>query len=116
MKKQTTELNKNAASHGETISPKPFAATNSIQQALLVNETKLEAITDVPVLILMADIEASCTFVNQAWLDYSGRSLKYEIGNGWKALIHKDDLKKCLEIYIGSLRQVRQDIIPKVNS
>lgn len=59
MKKQTTELNKTAANCGETILPPPLASTNQVQPALLVNEAKLETITEVPVLILMADIEAS---------------------------------------------------------
>jgi PAS domain S-box-containing protein len=52
-----------------------------------------------PVLIWMSGTDKLCTFFNQGWLDFTGRSLKQDFGNGWIAAVHPDDRDRCLEIY-----------------
>jgi PAS domain S-box-containing protein len=52
-----------------------------------------------PVMIWMSGPDKLCTFFNQGWLNFTGRPLEYELGNGWASGVHKDDLKRCLEIY-----------------
>jgi len=44
-----------------------------------------------PSLVWCADSEGGCTFVNQAWADYTGRSLERESGPGWLESVHADD-------------------------
>ena len=39
------------------------------------------------------------TFFNQAWLDFSGRTLEQELENGWTEGVHADDLRRCFETY-----------------
>jgi PAS domain S-box-containing protein len=52
-----------------------------------------------PVLIWLADTDKLCYWFNQVWLDFTGRSLEHESGNGWADCVHPDDLTRCLDIY-----------------
>jgi PAS domain S-box-containing protein len=52
-----------------------------------------------PVMIWMSGTDKLCTFFNQGWLDYTGRSMDEEMGNGWVSGVHPDDLARCLETY-----------------
>lgn len=49
-----------------------------------------------PVMLWMAGSDARCEFVNQGWLDFSGRSLEQEVGIGWTETLHPDDLEHHL--------------------
>jgi PAS domain S-box-containing protein len=49
-----------------------------------------------PVMLWMAGRDALCEFVNQGWVDFSGRSLEQEIGTGWTETLHPDDLEHHL--------------------
>jgi PAS domain S-box-containing protein len=52
-----------------------------------------------PTLIWMSRTDKLCTFFNRAWLNFTGRSMEQELGNGWVEGVHKDDLERCLGIY-----------------
>ena len=52
-----------------------------------------------PVLLWMSDRDKLCTFFNRGWLEFTGRSLEQEIGNGWAEGVHPEDAQRCLEIY-----------------
>ena len=52
-----------------------------------------------PVMIRMAGPDKRCEWLNQPWLDFTGRTLEQELGNGWAEGVHPDDLARCLESY-----------------
>jgi len=49
-----------------------------------------------PVLIWLADRNNLRTWVNQVWLDFTGRTTEQERGLGWTESLHPDDRDHCL--------------------
>ena len=49
-----------------------------------------------PVLIWLADRNNLRTWVNQVWLDFTGRTAEQERGLGWAESLHPDDRVHCL--------------------
>ena len=58
-----------------------------------------------PVMIWMAGADRLRTYVNQPWLDFTGRPLDAELGNGWAEGVHSNDLERCLKTYFGAFGQ-----------
>jgi PAS domain S-box-containing protein len=52
-----------------------------------------------PVMIWISDATKQCTYFNQRWLDFTGRSLEAELGHGWVEGVHVDDLTRWLTTY-----------------
>jgi PAS domain S-box-containing protein len=53
-----------------------------------------------PVLIWMSGLDKLCTYFNQRWLDYTGRTLEQELGNGWAEGVYQEDFDRCLKTYV----------------
>jgi PAS domain S-box-containing protein len=62
------------------------------ERALQASEQRFRVMADAaPVMMWIADTEKQCTWVNKAWLDFTGRPVESELGHGWFANIHEDD-------------------------
>jgi len=73
------------------------------EMALRESEQKLRVVTDAtPVMIWMSGTDKLCYYFNKSWLDFVGRALEQEMGNGWAENVHPDDFDRCLQIYVSS--------------
>lgn len=52
-----------------------------------------------PVLIWMSGPDKLCNYFNQPWLEFTGRPIEAELGNGWVDCVHPEDWKACVETY-----------------
>ncbi len=52
-----------------------------------------------PVLIWMSGPDKRCTWFNQRWLDFVGRGMEQEIGDGWCDNLHSADFDRVLDTY-----------------
>jgi PAS domain S-box-containing protein len=52
-----------------------------------------------PVLIWTSDPDKLCTFFNEPWLKFTGRTMEQELGNGWTDGVHPHDLPQCMKTY-----------------
>jgi two-component system, LuxR family, sensor kinase FixL len=69
-------------------------------KALSESEARFRAMADnAPVLIWMSGTNKLCTFFNKGWLDFTGRTLEQELGNGWAEGAHRDDLDFWLTVH-----------------
>ena len=55
-----------------------------------------------PVMLWMSGLDGLCEFFNSTWLDFTGRTLAQERGNGWAEGVHPDDFQDCLDRYLRS--------------
>jgi PAS domain S-box-containing protein len=71
-----------------------------VEQALRESEERFRLTADAaPVLIWMSGTDKRCTWFNKPWLDFVGRPMEQELGNGWAENIHADDYDGCLKTY-----------------
>jgi PAS domain S-box-containing protein len=53
-------------------------------------------------MIWISGVDKSCTFVNQRWLELTGRNIDSELGSGWLDCVHADDFDRCVGTYTSS--------------
>ena len=71
--------------------------------SLLESEARFRTMADsAPVLIWIARPDKFFHYFNKGWLEFTGRTMKQEIGNGWIANIHPEDFQRCFATYASS--------------
>jgi PAS domain S-box-containing protein len=48
----------------------------------------------------MSGTDKLCFYFNKGWLDFVGRALEQEVGNGWTQNVHSADFAGCVQIYV----------------
>ena len=75
------------------------AKTNALSES----ELRFRSMADTaPVMIWMSGPDMLCTFFNKGWLDFTGRTLEQELGEGWSTGVHPDDFDHCREVHMNS--------------
>ena len=77
-----------------------FLELQKTEQALRESEHLYRYLADSSIaLIWTADTGKLCDSFNQPWLEFTGRTLEQELGNGWAEGVHPEDYARCLDIY-----------------
>jgi PAS domain S-box-containing protein len=70
------------------------------EDALRASEERFRRMADsAAVMIWMAGIDRKCTWFNRSWIQFTGRALSQDSGDGWTECVHPDDLERCVVIY-----------------
>jgi PAS domain S-box-containing protein len=74
--------------HGRT---RERARVEAEQRVIRARDHYVRILDGFPALIRRTDPTGRCDYVNRTWLDFTGRALCEEVGDGWVARIHPDD-------------------------
>jgi PAS domain S-box-containing protein len=70
------------------------------ERSLRLSEERFRLLSNAaPVMIWSAGPDKRCTSVNRTRLDFTGRPIEAELGDGWTEAVHPDDLRQYREIY-----------------
>jgi PAS domain S-box-containing protein len=85
--------------------PAPLSAKGRMMEGIpdFDDKEKFWLVADsVPAMIWMSGADQRAIYFNRRWLDFTGRTVKVELGNGWTESVHPEDRERRLEEYCRS--------------
>ncbi|HZU27242.1 MAG TPA: PAS domain-containing protein [Bryobacteraceae bacterium] len=73
-------------------------------RTMLTRDEYVVVVDHAPLLIWRADASGACDYFNERWLQYRGRSLDQEQGDGWVEGVHPDDRPACVSAWRSHFR------------
>jgi len=70
------------------------------EHALRESEERFRLVANTaPVMIWTSGTDQQCDYFNRPWLDFTGKALEAELGDGWLKGVHPDDSEVCIQTY-----------------
>jgi PAS domain S-box-containing protein len=97
-------------------------ATDVHAQALLhlqikESEERFRNLSDnVPMFIFIIEPneEATISFWNKTWLEYTGQTFYEALGNAWNGIIHADDIPGVMDVYVPAFKKREAYLLPAI--
>jgi PAS domain S-box-containing protein len=78
-------------------------ATSPVERAIATGDHEFRELADfAPVMIWRSGPDTLCDWFNKPWLEYTGRDMAAEVGEGWATGVHPDDVDRCLDTYLSA--------------
>lgn len=61
-----------------------------------------------PVMIWVSSTDKQCVWFNRLWLQFTGRDIQQELGNGWFDGVHPEDADRVLKTYVSHFEARKQ--------
>lgn len=76
------------------------AASESLLRGLVAGEARFRLLADAaPTMLWTAGPASGGTFFNRAWLQFTGRTLQEELGQGWLTGVRPEERDRCVATY-----------------
>jgi PAS domain S-box-containing protein len=83
-----------------TVILRDVAERKRADDALGESEERVRPMADTaPVMLWMSAPDNLCHYFNRSWLEFTGRPMAAELGNGWAEGVHPEDVKRCLDTF-----------------
>jgi PAS domain S-box-containing protein len=74
--------------------------SRAAERALRESEVRFRTMADsAPVMIWISDVRGSAEWFSRSWIEFTGRALDEQVGDGWKSAIDPEDLERALTTY-----------------
>lgn len=74
-------------------------------------ELYLKIFENFPAFIWRSGLDMKCNYFNKTWLEFTGRTMAQESGNGWTEGVHPDDFELCLKTYVSSFEKKEEFVM-----
>src|SRR4030081_2745029 len=105
---QKAKTNQPGVPNRATIPPQPkerppLAKPSDRENRPRAKDQQFQDMADsVPAMIWISGPDSLPTYFNQHWLDFTGRTLEQELGNGWEEGVHSDDRQRSVDTYLSA--------------
>jgi PAS domain S-box-containing protein len=86
-----------------------ITARKKVQETLMESEARFRSLADnTPSLIWMSDIDKKRIYCNRRWMEFTGRTLDEEIGDGWIESVHPEDRSHYIKKYSNNFEERKE--------